>query len=261
MSPFQGILNYETANGIPLGWVNYSISKSGPNGFWQKLERGEIPMDVEFFKGFNHDLRDAQRWNDFYVQTMKRQSRSVEAVPPVPEIDGESIFFDMMRISRAPDPWMWPALQKLKASGRFLLGALSNTFIFPPGHPLSLPPPDDPRKIFDVFVSSAHVGLRKPSPEIYDLALQELNNYAIEHSATRGKDLGWVDGIKPEDVVFLDDIGENLKTARKAGFITIKVSLGKAYEAVAALESLTGMELAGDHPKIPSVPPPPKMRL
>jgi FMN phosphatase YigB (HAD superfamily) len=261
VSPFQAILDYEIANGIPPGWVNYSISKSAPKGSWHKLERGEILMDAEFFKCFNLDLRDQQRWKDFYVQTMKKRGLSVEAVPPVPEVDGEWMFFDMMRISRTPDPWMWPALQKLKASGRFLLGALSNTVVFPPDHPYSQSSPDDPREIFDVFISSAHVGLRKPDPRIYGLALKELNRFALEHAATRGRHLGWADSIEPDEIVFLDDIGENLKAARKAGFGTVKVNLGMAYDAVTHLEELTGMELAGDHPKISSAPKIPKARL
>jgi len=54
--------------------------------------------------------------------------------------------------------------------------------------------------------------------------------------------------------VFLDDIGENLKEARKQGFGTIKVPLGKAYEAVEELEKVTGLQLEGDHPKIPIKP-------
>ncbi|KAK5279440.1 hypothetical protein LTR16_007673, partial [Cryomyces antarcticus] len=49
VSPFQAILDYETAHGIPPGWVNFSISRSAPNGAWQRLERGEIPLDAAYF--------------------------------------------------------------------------------------------------------------------------------------------------------------------------------------------------------------------
>lgn len=174
-------------------------------------------------------------------------------VPEVPVIDGESLFWEMMGAARTPDPWMLPALVKLKESGRFLLAALSNTVIFPPHHEFSRGTPDsaiDPRTLFDVFISSAHVGLRKPSPEIYQFALKEVKKYAKEHAATRGKGLGWEKGIEPGDIVFLDDIGENLKFARKAGWRTIKVHLGKAFDAVTELEEITGSQLAGDHPKV-----------
>jgi FMN phosphatase YigB (HAD superfamily) len=47
-------------------------------------------------------------------------------------------------------------------------------------------------------------------------------------------------------MVFLDDIGENLKAARKAGMRTIKVNLGRSREAVKELEKITGMKLSGD---------------
>ena len=65
---------------------------------------------------------------------------------------------------------------------------------------------------------------------------------------------GWENGVKPDEIVFLDDIGENLKQAKKLGFGTIKVNLGEAYEAVDKLEKLTGLKLAGTHPRVSSAP-------
>ncbi|KAI9742156.1 MAG: hypothetical protein M1818_004056 [Claussenomyces sp. TS43310] len=263
VSPFQAILEYEITHGIPPGWINYSISKSSPNGAWHQLERGELAMDAAYFAAFNHDLRDARVWKDFYAQFIKKQNPTVGAytTPPVPDVDGEWLFFEMMRIARTPDPWMWPALQKLKASRRYLLAALSNTVIFPSDHPYSQFVEADVRNIFNVFVSSAHVGLRKPDPKIYDLALNELNAYAKEHADGWGRGLGWEEGIRPEDVVFLDDIGSNLKAASKAGFSTVKVFLGQAYDAVTELEKITGLKLAGDHPRISSAPKISKVKL
>ena len=127
--------------------------------------------------------------------------------------------------------------------------------IFPPDHPFTnTSSPGDPRNLFDVFISSAHVGLRKPDPAIYALALKEVDKFAKENAETRGKGLGWEEGVKAEEVLFLDDIGENLKAAKKAGFQTIKVNLGRAFEAVDQLEQVTGLSLAGDHPRIPVKP-------
>ena len=163
----------------------------------------------------------------------------------------------MMTASNVPDPWMYPALQKLKESGRYIIAAVSNTVIFPPGHTLHRPDffNDPIRKLFDVFVSSAHAGLRKPDPKMYQFTLNELDNFAKSHTnSARGKSLGWEDGVKSDEVVFLDDIGENLKAAKVLGFQTIKVPLGKAFEAVDQLEAITGLQLAGDHPKIPIKP-------
>ncbi|OBT89623.1 hypothetical protein VE02_01726 [Pseudogymnoascus sp. 03VT05] len=259
VSPFQEILNYELKNGIPPGWVNHSLSKTAPNGAWHKLERGEIKCDEDFFAGFNHDLRDPLRWKAFYTQAMQKQGVTVTSIPPLPQVDGEWLFWEMMRMSRTPDPWMWPALQKLKASGKYIIAALSNTMIFPEGHEFN--DANAVRGIFDIFISSAHVGLRKPDPAIYNMALSAINEYAQKNASTQGKGLSWGSGIKAEDIVFLDDIGENLKAAKKVGFGTIKVQLGQAYDAVAELEKLTGLDLAGDHPKVSSAPKISKAKL
>ncbi|POS80557.1 haloacid dehalogenase-like hydrolase [Diaporthe helianthi] len=257
VSPFQSILDYELSLGIPPGWVNYSISKMSPNGFWHRLERGEIPLDTAFIDGFSKDLHRTELWEAFYKDQRAREPRLPDSTPPVPDLDAEFLFNDMMSSAVAPDPWVYPALKNLKASGKYILAALSNTIIFPPGHKLHRPDlASDPiRSMFDVFISSAHVGLRKPDPKIYELAVREVDKFARENrDSSRGKELGWSDGVKAADVLFLDDIGQNLKAASKAGFRTIKVNLGRAFEAVEELESITGLALAGDHPKVPIKP-------
>ncbi|KAK4188025.1 putative hydrolase, partial [Podospora australis] len=257
ISPFQSILDYEISLGIPPGWVNYSLSKTAPNGFWHRLERGDILLDAAFFEGFNQDLHDPVRWKAFYQAQQAKNPSLPKEIPPVPKLDGEWLFNDMMFSSRAPDPWMFPALQKLRESGKFIVAALSNTIIFPKGHELYQEDyfSGPLRGLFDVFVSSAHVGLRKPDPKIYQHALQKVDGFARANANTeRGKAAGWAEGVKAEDVVFLDDIGENLKAAKQAGFGTIKAPLGKAFEAVEELENITGLSLAGDHPKIPIKP-------
>lgn len=243
--------------GIPPGWINYSISKTAPNGFWHRLERGQIPMDDAYFAGFNEDLHDPVRWQAFYKAQQAKDSKLPKDVPPLPKVDGRWVFTDMMTISKAPDPWMWPALQNLKASGEFMLAAVSNTVIFPPENDLHEENffEQPVRKIFDVFVSSAHVGLRKPDPKIYELTFDEINKFAKANAGTRrGKAKNWANGIKPDEILFLDDIGENLKGGKKAGFSTLKVKLGRTYEAVDELETVTGLKLAGDHPRIPVEP-------
>ena len=72
-----------------------------------------------------------------FPQTLKaKDPKPPKAIPPVPDIDAEWIFHDMMHSSTAPDPWMFPALKELKESGHYVLAACSNTVIFPKGHPL-----------------------------------------------------------------------------------------------------------------------------
>ncbi|KAI9753143.1 MAG: hypothetical protein M4579_005306 [Chaenotheca gracillima] len=253
VSPFQAILDYEKANNIPIGWVNFAISRSAPNGAWQRLERGEIKIDDGFFQDFNADLRNPDIWPDYYAASVKKQlgsgassgSLTDDYSSAAPEIDGKWLFWEMMRISRTPDPWIYGALKKLKASNQFIIGALSNTIIFPPDHPYSQQSADDVRSMFDVFVSSAHVGLRKPDPRIYRLAVSELDRFA-QTLASGGRDdaqRGSQSGIRAGDILFLDDIGENLKAAKKAGIRTLKVNLGKGDDAVRELERISGLSL------------------
>ena len=213
--------------------MNFSISRSAPDGSWHKLERGEIKLDADFFAGFTRDLRNPVLWEKFqgYLKQKGRQQQESTSVPPV---DGEALFWEMMQISRTPDPYVFPALKKLKASGQFVIGALSNTVIFPDGHEYNT----DNAVItsqFDVFVSSAHTGLRKPDPRVYELAIKEMN------AAVRTKGIG--EGLAPGDIVFLDDIGQNLKGAKQVGLRTIRVNLGKTQDAVKELEAITGLGL------------------
>ena len=59
-------------------------------------------------------------------------------------------------------------------------------------------------KIFDHIIESSKVGLRKPDPNIYYMSCDAL-------------------GVRPEECIYLDDLGINLKPARKIGMTTIKV--------------------------------------
>ncbi|KAK4546823.1 hypothetical protein LTR36_001555 [Oleoguttula mirabilis] len=262
VSPFQAILDYETSRGIPPGWINHSISASSPNGSWQRLERGEMLLDHHFFAEFKKDLSDETRWRTYYAKHLAatRQEKLSDAAeeaayqaPGVPEIDAEWLYWEMMRVARAPDPYMYPALKRLRAAadksdGKLIVAALSNTSIFPPGHAYhDERTPDgkqhkELRGFFDVFVSSAHVGMRKPDEDIYRYAVVRLHEYV---KTTYGGE-----GVRAEDITFLDDIGTNLRTAKRLGMRTIKVQLGRADKAVDELERITGLELRESRAKL-----------
>jgi putative hydrolase of the HAD superfamily len=59
--------------------------------------------------------------------------------------------------------------------------------------------------LFDAVLESRVLGVRKPDPRFYELACAAV-------------------GVEPEEVVFLDDLGVNLKPARALGMRTIKVT-------------------------------------
>ena len=76
--------------------------------------------------------------------------------------------------------------------------------------------------LFDHVIESAKIGLRKPDPRIYRLMVETLK-------------------VDPNNCVYLDDLGVNLKPAREMGMTTIKVASGA--QAIAELEAATGLKL------------------
>lgn len=262
VSPFQVILDYEKSKGIPQGFINWTISQAGREGAWARLERGELVCDQTFYSAWKADLTNEKRWREYYARHLAQQRKENKShapeeaaynVPPVPDIDAEWLHNEMMSIARELDPYMGPALKKLrqyadKSDGKLILGALSNTCIFPPGHKLYDATTSDGKAsqglagIFDIFISSAHIGMRKPDEEAYKYAIVRLHEFV--------KTKGYGDGVKPEDIIFLDDIGQNLKTAKNLGMQTIKVSLGHIDQAVKELEKVTGLDLTSDKARL-----------
>jgi putative hydrolase of the HAD superfamily len=76
--------------------------------------------------------------------------------------------------------------------------------------------------LFDVVIESAKVNLRKPDHRIYQMACELL-------------------GVSPDEAVFLDDFGINLKGARALGMTTIKVD--ETTRAIDELEAALGIPL------------------
>ena len=76
--------------------------------------------------------------------------------------------------------------------------------------------------MFDVVIESSKVGIRKPDPKIYQMTCEQMS-------------------IAPEETIYLDDLGINLKPARALGMATIKVL--NVTQALAELEKLLSIEL------------------
>ena len=75
-------------------------------------------------------------------------------------------------------------------------------------------------ELFDAVIDSSEVGVRKPDPAIFSLALRELG------------------GIAPEHAVFLDDFPGNVAAARRLGMHGVLVEDDPS-SALAELERLT----------------------
>ncbi|KAL9085302.1 MAG: hypothetical protein Q9159_004751 [Coniocarpon cinnabarinum] len=287
-SPLTSIAAFEKTHAIPAGYINTAIARSGPNGYWQKLERGEIALNARFFAGFKKDLENPNLWHQFVEERARRTGGTDAAgawgreyverlVKRGVNVEVEELFWNMMGFSRETNRKMAQAVRRLKREGkeRWLVCALSNTVVFPAGHAFSLASEGrgartttnstnkdagekdsdsvddtsgDIKDLFDVFISSAYVGLRKPEPEIYELALRWCGDAwqeRVKRLQRQGKGEGLSEECKAEDFVFLDDIGANLAPARRMGMHTIKVGLeeGGPEEAVRQLERVTGMKL------------------
>uniref|UniRef100_A0A7M4E5D6 Epoxide hydrolase 2 n=1 Tax=Crocodylus porosus TaxID=8502 RepID=A0A7M4E5D6_CROPO len=87
------------------------------------------------------------------------------------------------------------------------------------------------RRHFDLVIESCRIGLQKPDPKIYEYALRMLE-------------------AEPHEVIFLDDIGTNLKPAREMGIATI---LFRDLEmALKELQDLSGVQLLGEEEGFPT---------
>lgn len=135
-------------------------------------------------------------------------------------IDARAMMARMAEAS-GPRPAMLDAIARLRRAD-YRVGALTNNW--------AQAGPDDRtdgtralRGHFDVFIESCVEGLRKPDPAIYRLACERL-------------------AVRPGEVVFLDDIGGNLKPARALGMATIKVE--DPERALAELAVLVGIALS-----------------
>jgi len=79
-------------------------------------------------------------------------------------------------------------------------------------------------RLFDTAVISHVVGMRKPDPEIYELAAEQI-------------------GLPFSELVFIDDLPGNLKPARAMGMATVRHTT--AEESIPQLEELLGVRVAG----------------
>ena len=190
-SPLHAIAAYEAELGIPKDFVNHVVVDTGPRGAWSRLERGEVSM-ADFHRDFEAECAAA--------------GHRISAA-------------DMMaRIAECgPRPRMIEAVGRLRAHG-LRTSALTNNWASEDGERDNA----ELRDLFDHFVESAVIGLRKPDPKIYEHVLSLLE-------------------VAASEAVFLDDIGSNLKTARQMGMTTIKVD--DPDQALRELSAAVGLDV------------------
>jgi epoxide hydrolase-like predicted phosphatase len=189
-SPFAAIARFERQYGITPGSITRAIAEAGEQGAFQRLERGELDV-----RGFGQAFKQ-------------------ECAPLGMDVDGVALIAAISSVME-PRPSFVTAVERIRARG-LLAAALTNNWA------------DEPSMtglavLFDVFLESCKLGMRKPDPRIYAHACERL-------------------AVRPQEVVYLDDIGGNLKPARELGMRTILVK--EPAEALATLEDMLGFALA-----------------
>jgi len=197
-SPFEAFNRFEAARGLPKDFIR-AVNATNPDAnAWAGFERSELDLDA-----FDRRFLEESRALGHAVR-----GRDVVAL-----------------LAGAVRPAMVEALKRCRA--RLKCACITNNAKVGAGPGMTL----DERKsaevaeimtLFHAVIESSKVGVRKPDPEIYEIACREV-------------------GIAPAEAVYLDDLGINLKPARAMGMATIKVTDPDA--ALAELEAAVGFPL------------------
>uniref|UniRef100_F7FMV8 Bifunctional epoxide hydrolase 2 n=1 Tax=Callithrix jacchus TaxID=9483 RepID=F7FMV8_CALJA len=201
-----GVLGHtEEALALPRGLLSDAFQKGGLEGATTRLMRGEITLS---------------QWIPLMEENCRKCSETSGISLPenfsVNQIFGKAI--SARKINR---PMLQAALT-LRKKG-FTTAILTNTWLDDRAERDGLARLMCELKThFDFLIESCQVGMVKPEPQIYKFLLDILKT-------------------SPSEVVFLDDIGANLKPARDLGMITILVK--DTDTALRELEKVTRTQL------------------
>lgn len=141
-SPLHAIARFEDERGLPAGFINKLVVSSGPQGAWQRLERGEVDLET------------------FYADFDAEAERAGQAL-------STRDMMEQIRQWSQPRPVMLRAISRLRQEG-LRVAALTNNWATSDGRTESL------EEHFHVIIESSKVGLRKPDPRIYRLTCEQL---------------------------------------------------------------------------------------
>ncbi|XP_073191639.1 bifunctional epoxide hydrolase 2 isoform X2 [Lepidochelys kempii] len=206
-SPLGFFGRYEASLALPRNFLQNVIVGAGPSGPYARAMRGEITVS-QLVSELEEDC--------------KRFAASSGVLLPE-KFSIAQVFEDIMTQGKLSTAILQAAVT-LRNNG-FRTCVLTNNWIDDSPHrhltalTLSLL-----KRHFDLVIESCRIGLKKPDPRIYEYALGVLK-------------------AKPQEVIFLDDIGANLKPAREMGIATILVKDTDA--ALKELQDLCGIQLLG----------------
>ena len=174
---------------------------SSPFEAFEEYEN-EIGLPPDTIRKINATNPDTNAWAQFERREVNPEEFVLlferEALALGHELDAQRILEGLHGSLR---PVMVEALRK--CSSKFKTAMLTNN-ITPMGEQELDEEVEKVVEIFDLLIESSIEGCRKPEEKFYEIACDRLN-------------------VKPENCVFLDDLGINLKPARVMGMTTIKV--------------------------------------
>lgn len=254
-SPVAAILQFEREHGMPRHSVNMLLGRSA---HFHALERGDV------------DLESA-------IPLLQREAAERGGLPA---LDVRALFERMAAVRVRPA--MARSITALRRAG-LIVGAVTNNWKDRAADARgALIDQSGVDALFDFVVESCIVRARKPDAAIFTHALQQAEQARNAKCARLCGDGGGggvaacspssssssssssspsapapFPRLLPGRVVFLDDLGANLKGARTAGLHTIKVETDYA-RALRQLQQMTGVQLecneAGAEPSASATP-------
>ncbi len=194
------------------------VISSSPFEAFAEFER-EQGLPTDFIRTVNATNPDDNAWarlerSELDLQTFAA-AWSAEARALGHDVDGGQI---LQRLSGEIRP---PMVEAVRICGtRYKTACLTNNF--GPAESTHSEEMASILTLFDAVLESRVLGVRKPDPRFYELACSALD-------------------VRPEESVFLDDLGVNLKPARALGMRTIKVTDPDG--ALRELEEILGIDL------------------
>ena len=176
------------------------ITSSPFEAFNQFEEENALPKDI--IRTINSENPDTNAWakfesdnitidvfNDLFLKEAKAKGFDIKGIDIIKLLKG-SIRKNMVSF-----------LRELKSD--FKLGCITNN-VKSSSEENNDNETKEAMSLFDHVIESSIVGIRKPNPEIYMMSCDALK-------------------VSPDQCIYLDDLGINLKPARELGMTTIKV--------------------------------------
>ncbi|NQU64656.1 MAG: HAD-IA family hydrolase [SAR324 cluster bacterium] len=197
-SPFDAFNRFEVENSIPKDFIRGVNATNPRTNAWAQFESNQISIEV-------------------FDRLFEAESKAAGFA-----IKGHKV---LLLLAGDVRPEMVAALKTCKA--HLKIGCITNnvkadkeTVI--PQTTEKQAQVSEIMQLFDEVIESSIEGVRKPEPEIYQIALERMD-------------------VKAEECIFLDDLGINLKPAKAMGMKTIKVL--NARQALEELQQYTGLNL------------------